>query len=90
MSTIAEPDVVTTAQEWYAVLGGGEGGSVLVTEENVDVILGFCYEPSPTETTCEILFAPPDSFAAIFAPTFTENTGSGLIVTGLGFAGDAR
>lgn len=83
MGTMATDEVVDVARDWQA-----DGGSALLSADNIDLVLEGCFSPATGRTSCEILFAPTSGFGLIFEATYAT-AGDGLIMVDLVFAGDA-
>lgn len=83
METMASGQVVDVAKEWYQ-----EGGSIEITQDNLNLILDGCWESAPGATSCDVLYAPSDGHGLIFSVVYVD-TADGLRVDDLVFGGDA-
>ena len=81
VGSLATPNVVEVAMEWYEK-GGNATESLSLALEN------GCLDVFDTGLTCQFVYAPPTGSGLIFNVTYgTSDTG--LIVTDLVFGGDA-
>ena len=82
MSAFASADVIATAQEFQ-----DGGGTLDITDANVDEVMQRCVPAPDGGTSCEVYFAPSTGFGLIFTATYAT-VGDALLISNLEFGGD--